>query len=377
MKKICIITTDVILGYQPTVLNLYDNLSKHFDVSIVSFAPRYISSTKVAGKNVIYLPENKTRQKLNEIIDFGLGMAGKYINHSWLKKRGNNYFQKKLFGHILERWLKTDNSDEYIAVDFMALYIFQQAKATMQCHLVSLEIFKKDPYRDRSDFSRIKSVIIQSRERYEHLFGNAEKKIFYIQNAPDSASFCFDIQKNNSLLWAGTIVLKFGVMYCVDFIDHDNNYQLTLKGGAQKKALQRIHKEYSHLLQSGKLIIDNNYLDSNAFISYLSKFRIGFCFYDIELAKTDFNYQTAPSGKLFSYYAAAVPVIALNIPGLRSVEDFNAGILIDDYSYESILGAIGKINSNYDFYFEGCKRAAIHFAFDKHCNAFIEFLKQT
>ena len=58
MKKICIVTTDVILAYQPTILNLYDQLINHFETEIISFQPEYISETKITNKNVVYLKQN-------------------------------------------------------------------------------------------------------------------------------------------------------------------------------------------------------------------------------------------------------------------------------------------------------------------------------
>ena len=59
------------------------------------------------------------------------------------------------------------------------------------------------------------------------------------------------------------------------------------------------------------------WLAAPEYIKYVSNFRIGFCFYDWNLIKNDFNYQTAPSGKLFVYLSAGLPVIVCNIPGFK------------------------------------------------------------
>jgi len=128
------------------------------------------------------------------------------------------------------------------------------------------------------------------------------------------------------------------------------------------------------LIYQGSLVIDNSYLDGKDFINYISDFAIGFCFYDIILTRSSFNYRTAPSGKLFSYYAAAVPVIALNIPGLSSVDEFKTGVLKDTYDPDVIMQAVEKILKNYKYYSNNCKTAADYYAFDRNCYQFMNYL---
>jgi glycosyltransferase involved in cell wall biosynthesis len=374
MKKICIVTTDVILAYQPTILNLYDKLSEHFQVEIISFAPRYISKQKIDNRSVVYLSEPSPIKWMNEGFNLFFESLHKLSGGAIGKKYTNAFFTKKLIAKTLKRFLANYTADEYIAVDFMALYVFQQVKPAEQCHFLSLEIIENDPYQALCNTDKIRSVIIQTIDRYEYLFGKNDKKVFYIQNAPASDSFYFDPVKTKSLLWAGSVLIRFGVLHCIQFIEEAKEYQLTLKGGMHKKALTAIKKRYGPLLETGRVQIDTDYLEAKDFIKYMSAFEVGICFYDIELTKHSFNYRTAPSGKLFAYYAGGVPVIALDIPGLQSVADFNAGILIKDYSFQSINNALTTIKNNYSYYFEGCKKAAEHFAFDKNCRGFINFL---
>ena len=74
------------------------------------------------------------------------------------------------------------------------------------------------------------------------------------------------------------------------------------------------------------------------------------------------------------YMAAGVPVIACNIPGFAFIEEFNAGILIDNYDPVTILNAAKKIEANYQAYQEACYRVAAHFDFRRNVKPYIEFL---
>ena len=132
---------------------------------------------------------------------------------------------------------------------------------------------------------------------------------------------------------------------------------------------------FPELLGEERLKIDTNYLEMDALVEFLKAFRIGFCFYDTRFDFYDrFNYHTAPSGKMFTYFASGVPVICNNLPGLRVVEEFGAGVLIEDLDAGSILSAIQKIEANYDYYAQNCLKAAAHFSFEESLQPFIDEL---
>jgi glycosyltransferase involved in cell wall biosynthesis len=132
---------------------------------------------------------------------------------------------------------------------------------------------------------------------------------------------------------------------------------------------------FPELLSDGRLKIDTNYLEMDALLEFLKAFRIGFCFYDTRFDWFDrFNFHTVPSGKMFTYLASGVPVICNNLPGLRVVEEFSAGVLIEDLDAGSILRAIQKIEANYDDYAQNCLKAAAHFSFEESLQPFIDEL---
>ena len=77
---------------------------------------------------------------------------------------------------------------------------------------------------------------------------------------------------------------------------------------------------------------------------------------------------------MFNYFAAGVPVIGIDIPGLQPVRDFDCGVLTKDMQPESIKNAIVEIESRFDYYSENCLRAAAHFSFDKMAEPFLDYL---
>jgi glycosyltransferase involved in cell wall biosynthesis len=147
-----------------------------------------------------------------------------------------------------------------------------------------------------------------------------------------------------------------------------------MKGGGDKKTRRIISERYNHLIKEERIVFNQTYLNADSFLEFLSSFRIGFCFYLWDLIASSFNYQSAPSGKLFMYLAAGTPVIACNIPGFEFVKDFGAGILIDNYEPVTIKKAIDEIEANYEAFSAGCYKAAAYYSFDNHVQPYIQYL---
>ena len=111
--------------------------------------------------------------------------------------------------------------------------------------------------------------------------------------------------------------------------------------------------------------------------NFLANYYIGFVFYDscrFEYINT-YNYETAPSGKLFQYFNAGVPVVTSNVKGLNAVKQYGAGIMIDNLNSKSIKEAVDKISANYVPFAEAAKKASAHFDFSGAAEVFIDFLK--
>lgn len=371
-RKIVIVTADDYLAYQPSILNLYDFLEPFFDISIISFEPAYIGKQKPAGRNIIYLKIPSFLRwcilkfdYVFQVICTTLRIFYKSLSHTSLYYRKLQYF-------YLRKSLRNIKADDFLAVDIPALSITQRVFG--KCHFFSLEIYNDDPFRGKISVDNILSVIIQNKERYDYLFPGVALPVFYIQNAPIFSEEMIRSYDRKDIIWAGSIVRQFAVLESIEFIRQYSSYRLVLKGGADRKTLKYISDHYQDLFSSGRLAIDRNYLISEEFIDFLAHFKIGFCFYSWDLINKNINYQTAPSGKLFMYLAAGVPVIACNIPGFQFIQEQGAGVLIDDYRPETIFNAIQLIEKDYEKYCLACYSVSRKYSFDKTIRPYIDFL---
>lgn len=372
MNKFLIVSADDIILYQPTILNLYDLLQTTFDVTIISFEPEYLGKGKDASRNIVYISIPKNKKFLFKKLDLVFNAVFKRIDKYIFRFNNRMRLHRKLMCSLLVKELQNHTPQQVLAVDVMPLYATQ--KVFNKSHFLSLEILQYDEYLKKIDTEKILSVIIQNQDRYKFLFGDKAIKTFYIQNAPLYENVCINNNYRNYLVWGGSIVKNFGVINCIEFIKKYPEYKLVLKGAAENKTLEIIKTEYSDLLDQKKVMINSDYLNVKDFIAFLSNFKIGFCFYDWELIRKNFNYQTAPSGKLFMYLAAGVPVIACNIPGFKFIEDYNAGVLINDYAPKSIYNAVVEIEKNYDTFQQNCYRAFKDMSFEKEAIKFKDFL---
>ena len=374
-KKILIITLNDYIIYQPTILNLYDKLSDKADVKIISFRPQFATKKKDEKRNIEYLETNYWLTQFYTKTDFILSKLSRLVKVVDPKFTYHHRFYNKYLPSILKNKISNEKDvyDEVIAVDLQVLYLAQQYFGAV--HFLSLEVDNNtNEYYKKIDHSKIKSVFVQSEIRYAYMFPEEDIKRFIVQNAPDYKELEQEGHDRKHFIWAGAIDRRLAVLECLEFFNQYLEFKLVLKGGGDKKTRRIIETKYGHLLSSQRAVIDQSYLDADEFVKFLSGFRIGFCFYDWDLIKASFNYQTAPSGKMFMYLAAGTPVIACKIPGFDFVESFGCGVLIDNYEPATIANAVKLIEAEHKKYSDACIEAAKHFSFDKSVNPYIEFL---
>ncbi len=370
-KKILIVTADNILPYQPTILNIYDALMPFFDVQIISFEPGFVAKHKIENKQVIYINNKNSFYQSIRFVDNCFNFFLKKISKLNADFTLRIKLEKVLQIFLLKKSILKNKSDKYISVDFVALKAFKELN--LKSNFLSLEIIEHDPYRKNIAYNLIDSVIIQSKNRYDYLFKNKPLQLILLPNSPVYKDYKNATVKGN-LIWAGSIVKSFGVEYCIDFIKIQSLYSLTLKGGVTQEYQNYIEHVYSNEFDNKKLIINTEYMNDNDFITFISKFKIGLCFYDWDLIKNNFNYRSAPSGKLFMYLLAGVPVIACDIEGFQFIKENKCGVLIKDYSSKSIQEAINEIESNYLEYETNCIATAKEFDFSKYMQVLIQHL---
>lgn len=360
-KKIIIIFPDQHIAYSPTTLQLNSELNKFFNSRVFCFETNVFH--KIDSDKVAYA------KRL-----FGIGRLLIILKKifPFIFKLEVSFYYKKL---QLQIHLFFNKYDEYIYVDpiSIALSGSMYKKGT----LLSLELTENTVgYLKFIDNNKIKNLIIQNKERKDVYFKNLSCDTFFIQNSPSykrEQVLNFLPKKKKQLVFGGTASLGFGIISCLDFVNIYTHYTLVIKGNIPLSVLNMIKEKYFNELQSNTIILKNNYQNDEDYLIDLSENYIGFAFYDLSYEEiNNINYITGPSGKMFKYFAAGVPVIASNLQGFMPVQEFNAGILINELNHVSILEAIKKIENNYNYYQENCYRAAEFFNFEKSVNVFIQ-----
>ena len=364
MRHVLIVYPDEWLSYSPTVLNLVRVLEATFSVTLVAIDDGTFHNRAVENERIEFVRVNPLAAKCLRRLRPLYAAVKAALLHARLRLIAS---QRRF--------------DEVIAVDSVGLWVVQRIFPG-NCHFLSLEL-KRDVFFRRSAKRRVDSVIIQSAERMEALFGTPMPNVHLIQNSPivnreaiaENAKHRFD----GRLILLGNIVPAHGVYRILDAVEQeaDGRLSLTLKGMIYKPSVRsRIRSRYRNMVASGQLTLDESYTSQEDIVSYLNGFSIGLCLYDFDhIPRNDFNYLSCPSGKLFNYYAAGLPILGSDILGLSSAREFDAGILISDLSTRSILHAISEIESGYGQFSRNCIRAALHFDFAEAAGRYSRFLE--
>ncbi len=375
-KKILILFPQQHIAYSPTTLGIYDALSVHADVSIYCPFPDEFEAENIGKRHFIFFKLDTSRIKKLAALPALITHKLKTLmdKNNALGHLGIYHFSKLMVFEKAINKINVSEFDEVIAVDVLMLYAAR--RYCRQASFVSLELNDEEKAVLQTIPSAfIKAVVIQNQQRYEYLFGKAKHETFYVQNAPIFTK-PQDRQKNvDAIVFNGTATPWFGLYLSLDFIKQYSQFSLTFKGVVLSSEKSKIYSDYNEIVNTGKIIFNNEYTSNSEMLNFLNQFEIGFCFYDLSYPRMNtFNYRTAPSGKMFAYFAAGVPVIGNNIDGLKPVEEFEAGVLVNDFKPATILQAVNKIKSNYSFYQNNCYKAAAHFSFDKAIAPFVQML---
>ncbi len=364
--KICILAPFEHLAYSPTVLNLYDALATDFEVEIISIESTIFS--RLTDRKVHYISRKKKgAEKLYYKIFKKIG---------GLAQKAQNY-QEFLMLNRVGKVAQKQAYTTYIAVDWEALWIAQQ-HGFSQVHFLSLEL-TESLYEARCDKNNLKSVFIQRQDRYDYVFKGIKHPTFLVQNAPTFVPIDIPArEEKNTLLFCGTASRGFGAPLALNLVEKYPQYNVHFKGTIYDEIRTQIYTQHIDAYYHGNIILDTAYIAEKDMLDFIKKFRIGLCFYDMRYKEFDnFNYQTAPSGKLFKYLAAGVPVIGSDIAGLSYIKEYEAGILLQKPTAENIHHAIETIEKNYDFYVQNALKIAKKFSFAESIEPYLHFLKNS
>jgi glycosyltransferase involved in cell wall biosynthesis len=219
-------------------------------------------------------------------------------------------------------------------------------------------------------------MLIQTKERFDFLFRDPKRRPTFsiLPNSPIQASFEHHPSEPQHLIYFGLISASHGVESCIEALRClPDSYRMTLKGPASPAYMTTLELKYREFFESTRLTYEASYLATVEVLPYLSRFAMGFCFYDFNIiARNDFNYVSCPSGKLYSYLAAGIPVIGSDILGLQVVHEKDCGLLLKEPNPEAIAGAVRKIEQDLLAYQKRCRAAATQFDFRDHFSRFYE-----
>lgn len=376
MNNVLIVFTDPHLAYSPSILNLFYELKKITCVKLISPEPHPLYSLqRVDDQDIIYF-DTEEQYVYPRLYNRILNKVKNRLSPPTALQVHNERLKTQRAKKIIE--FVKNFEGKILVVDFFALWCVQQAGR--KAHLFSLEIHENDPYRSSCNYDMIESVVIQSYDRYYYLFQENQIKYFIVQNAPPFINFApnYIDRDKNDLIFCGSAVPWFGIISCLDFIKDYPEYTLTIKGAVPKATKNSIELFYKDLITNKRLIIDEEYLDAETLTAYVSKFRIGFAFYDFYRFEQvrSFNYFTAPSGKVFQYLNSGVPVVANDLKGFELLKVTDAGVLVPSLSSKAIKTAIDEIESSYLKYAQNAKLASKEFDYLGNIKTFINFLTQ-
>ena len=368
-KSILLLFDGPNLAYSSTVIQLYDQLCTEYDVTILAYPPDD-EIHRLSSRKVKYYPPPG-----NFLLSRVKFKILTFLNKNAKEFKKNNLGHKEYFTEFLfiKKLIHQNNYFKIIAVDIKNLFFCSLLKTSTD--FVSLELCQNEHLIKSINPAYINSVIIQSTLRKEYLFKNLPVKVFYVQNAPVYNDICIKHERRG-LIYSGTAWDPFGFYHCLNYVQKYCDETLTVQGVVLKHDREKIEANYSGLLKEKRLLIHNEYFTNEEVSDFISNFEIGFCFYNFEISWINsYNYITAPSGKLFKYLAAGVPVVGSNILGFSFVNEFNCGVLINELNEAEIRAAILKIRENYSFYVSNAIAAAKHFSFDKAIKPYLEYIK--
>lgn len=362
------------LAYAPSITQLYEELEKVANVTIYAEYVEHFISQKIVDKNVLYFvePEWKKPPYIKKIGYFFLrrfNKKAKKIETAGIKlKNGYPTFLR------LKKLLNEGNYDRVIAND--SVNLFYCSLLGIRTDFLSLELGVGEKLIPFVNKKTIDCVITQSIERYKYLLGDFRVKTFIVPNSPIYIEKKMTTKKNG-LLYGGSAWGPFGLYHCLEYLRLYKDTSITIQGAYPNGELEKIKNGYNDLIQEKLLVLNENFLKNEDVVDYFSNFEIGICFYNFEIEWIrHFNYQSAPSGKVFKYLAAGVPVLAIDILGFKFIEEMECGVLIPNLQPESIRAGIEKIRSKYSFYEANTKVAACYFSFDKAVIPYINYVKE-
>lgn len=336
----------------------------------LSYAPSCLNFVKMLEENnieslVIYVDDNIYDNSKLEINNFAI-LVNPMLRKVLLRLRMFNIYKILKLFFASKAVFKNGKYAQLVGFDdcgYLSAYLVDK-KAIYYSLEVSRSIFNRFIY----FFINVRLLIIQTVERKKYLNDKCEN-VVYIQNAPIISHKNHQAKDyKGRLIYFGNANQQQGVVLCIEALQVISDATLVVKGlkASNGEYINYLTARYKHLIETNRLRFDFSYIKQEDVGSYLQNFDIGFSFFDFDLVNdNNYNYLSSPSGKVFNYFMAGIPVIGNNIIGMGPVKLFNAGLLLDHPNERNISDAVGAIAANYSNFSNNAFRASIEYDFRK------------
>ncbi len=344
-RKAFILFPDTWLSYTPSIINLVKVMQENgWTVIILAFDDgTYLKTSDI---DVLYVSLPKRGRKIIRILKLFSLYRFFWLAFNVFRLRRQDFdlvIGVDSLGYLITRLFFTDPI-------YFSLHI-RNSLSTLLCMKLG-----------------IRNMVIQTQQRLEQTFDKSTyrpTKVWFIQNNPIIDRNKTRPQNKNTqgfkIVYFGNVAKNaYGIENCIETLRHvADDITLTMKGPVTTDYHKELESSYGDLIVSGRLSFDSEYIAQAAVIDWLEEFDLGFCFYDEERIRNgDPNMISPPSGKLFNYLAAGLPVIGSKLDGLKIVTEFGVGILLEHQNPAQIGVSVTEIRGSREKYRRGTLQAA-------------------
>ncbi len=349
------------LKYSPTTLELINKLSLKSKVYI--FAK---GDTKDLILNNMITPLNHRESNIESFLMY-ITQKIDGIIYRLIRKRFFLAFIKIIFLSIaIKKKIKLIDKPPKVVIGIDNIGFLSCIINFEKAHYLSLEIYESDLLNRivQKNYNKMESLGIQSYDRLKILFSNYKGKVHLIPNSP---LYIKDFEKNkrkkNNIIYLGSFIDKMGSKAIIKFALDYPQFNITIKGIIPDYIINKLPKNCT---------IDREYVLQKDLPTYLSQYEFGFSLYDKKYFQLDEiqHFENIPSGKIYNYFNAGLPIICSNFKGLSAVKLFKAGILLDELESKNILRAINIMREDYRTYVDGCRKAAKFYNIDDYLESY-------
>jgi glycosyltransferase involved in cell wall biosynthesis len=355
MKKIAVCIKKYSIGKSSPVICMLDLLSDYYEVDLYVQNVWYTSAT-VLNKSTIHLIEIAGQDEKRSI----LGKLKRLVSFSFAKNINNNaqYSNYLCFdppGFVFCKQLFPEAKPIYYSLE---LYF--------RNNHFNLEYPQEVMSKERTEINTIKGLIIQSPER-EALFREEYRlssqipslilPVTYMQSSVKEKSLLlrkkYNIRDKRIALHLGGIQEYHSCIELASAFSEIDDWVLVFHGYYFGNYIDKLRTTFEQRSIKNVFISDETYELIEDMDEVLKSADVGIAWYNN--VSPNFTSAGKSSGKISAYLRFGLPVIANRYQSTyEAIEETGCGLCVDDF--DEIKDALSKIDMNYDYYSDNCRK---------------------